>query len=425
MTKRRVVVEEWEKIPLTGKSGQLSFADVHEIFETWRTQTDTDPEGYFVLSERFLSAKNWSGVLPTRDVQLEVVPRGAKNLDTAQRDALDRNVGLMMQAALSGRYFSFDDAELSDTGDRYEALVASFVDAVSRARASSVMRRYSTNRATTSKVIGRNVFPAQILESLRRPGYFVSEWVSLDEDIAENRFLLGVLRHIRPHSAGRLRARLDQQLVGLHSVTSPADPMRELSKIRFDRIPNVYRTAVELGQAILERRAPGIFAGTQSGSSEIVFTARAFEAFIAQIFNDLGPSLGFRTLVQGGYELGAWSSGKRAFEINPDIELIPTSGRCSILIDTKWKRLSPYAENCGVKPEDVYQMIAYSMRLGHSKAVLLYPWIGPGRPNQQIFQIHSGYLPLEISIVTIDLLEPNFQGARPYLTRLINELSST
>ncbi|MBB4291439.1 5-methylcytosine-specific restriction enzyme subunit McrC [Rhizobium leguminosarum] len=424
MIRRRITVEEWEKIPLSGNGSLLSFAEVQAIFETWRIQTDSDPEGYFVLSERFLRAKNWSGILPTNDVLLEVVPRGAKNLRAEEKDVLDRNVGLMMQAALSGRLFSFSDAELSDTGDRYEALISSFVDAVSRARGSSLLRRYSTNRATTSKVIGRNVFPAQILESLRRPGYFVSEWVSLDEDIAENRFLSGVLKHVRPHSAGQLRARLDRQLVGLDNVASPADPMREWAKIRFDRVPEVYRRALQLGRAILERRAPGIFAGAQNGTSEIVFTARAFEAFMANVFDDLGRSLGFHTVVQGSYDLGAWSSGKNAFEINPDIELMPISGS-SILIDTKWKRLNPHAENYGVKPEDVYQMISYATRLGHNKAILLYPWIGPNRPNRQLLKIRSGNLRLEISIATIDLLEANFRGARAYLTTLIDDLSDT
>lgn len=421
-TRRRVTVEEWEKIPLGGRSSVLSFSDVRSIFETWRAQTDTDPEGYFTLSERSLRAKNWSGTLPTKDILLEVVPKGSKHLISEQKDTLDRNIGTMMQAALAGRVFSFTDAELSDTGDRYEALINSFVNAVSQARGTSLLRRYTTNRATTAKVIGRNVFPAQILESLRRPGYFVSEWVSLDEDIAENRFLNGVLKYVRPHSAGQLRARLDRQLVGFEKVSSPAEPMREWAKIRFDRVPEIYRTALHLGRAILERRAPGIFAGTQNGTSEIVFTAKAFEAFTANIFKDLAPALGFKAIVQGNYDLGAWSSGNSGFEIKPDIELLPNSYGESILLDTKWKRLNPYAENYGIRPEDVYQMIAYAARLGHSKAILLYPWVGGPRPSKKVFKVKSGSLIFEISIATIDLLDRDFKRLQFDLAQLIHDI---
>ncbi len=422
--KKLISAEEWEPLSFVGREAQLSFAHVHEMYQAWREQTGTEPDGYFLLTDKTLRAKNWSGVLPTRNFQLEIRPRGSKGLTEDQKAKLDWNTGLMMQAAVSGKRFTFSDAELSDKGDRYKALIASFIESVAVARTAAIIRRYSTRRATTPSIIGRNVFPAQILEGFRRPGYFVSEWVSLDEDIAENRFISGVLKYIRPQTAGPLRAKLDQQLVSFEKVSAPADPMREWAKIRFDRTPVAYTTALELGKAILLRQASGVFAGSQRGSSEIVFTARAFEAFFGKLIQDVAQRLGLKSTLQETYSLGAWLTGKEAFEVKPDIELFSSSPGPSVLIDTKWKLLRPRAENYGVKVEDVYQMLAYSGRLGHTKAILLYPWIGTVPFSSRSFQVKQGPSILDIYIVTVNLLDQDFVETENHLASVISAILS-
>lgn len=431
-TRRVVRTEEWDPVPLSGPGALLSLSEATELLEKWQFSTGTDPEQYFEFTPRRLTPKNWSGVVSGNTVQLEVRPVGAGSLSSDDSAVLDWNLGLMLDAAVTGRPFVFPDAELAGGGQRFHALIAGFIEQLSAARRRQVIRHYKTTRALTPNVCGRMAFPAQLLESIRRPGYFASEWVSLDENTPENRFLKAVLAFARPLTGGQLRARLEAQLVGFEQVSVPSDPRHEWARIRFDRLPPFYAAVLRLGKAILDGEALGLFSGRREGSSEIVFTARAFETFIGAALESAARKMGYQAKLKENAYLGTWargpSAGSRGIEMIPDVQLVPIeAGRRSVVIDTKWKRLRPSSVNAGIVSSDAYQIVSYAARFGHDRAVLLYPWVGsvsPETSGMRSLALQSSRLPLTIYVATVLLLDPGFGKLESTLTSLIAEATS-
>ncbi|MBY7024814.1 McrC family protein [Clostridium botulinum] len=79
-------------------------------------------------------------------------------------------------------------------------------------------------------------------------------------------------------------------------------------------------------------------------------------------------------------------SNKEIFKLKPDI-VIEQNGIESIIIDTKWKKISDTFNRHGVKREDLYQMYAYLTRYPDVKTViLLYPF------NEEIKRTEKRYL---------------------------------
>lgn len=431
-TRRVVRTEEWEPIPLFGPGALLSLSEAMELLEKWQFSTGTNPEQYFEFTPRRLTPKNWSGVVSGRTVQLEVRPVGGGKLSPEDSAILDWNLGLMLDAAVAGRPFVFPDAELAGGGQRFHALIAGFVEQLSAARKRQVIRRYKTNRASTPNVCGRMAFPAQLLEAMRRPGYFASEWVSLDEDTPENRFLKAVLALARPLVGGQLRARLEAQLVGLEQVSVVADPRHDWARIRFDRLPPFYEAVLRLGKAILDGEALGLFSGHRKGSSEIVFTSRAFEMFIGAALERTARKMGYQAKLKESAFLGIWTKGPQAgnhgIEMIPDVQLVSIDRRRrSAVLDTKWKRLRPDSANAGILPSDAYQIVTYAARFGHDCAVLLYPWVGKVSPETsgvRSLALRGSRLPLTVYIATIPMLDPGFKNLESTLTSLITEVTS-
>jgi hypothetical protein len=424
---RRIVrTEEWSPIFLTGSDALLSFDDARDLMNRWQLETGTDPEGYFNLTARKLVPKNWSGVLPSSRVQLEVKPEGALALGDEDTAVLDFNVGLMLEAAISGKGFVFPDADISNDGQRIHAIISGFLAMLGKARKRQVLRQYKVARASTQSVVGRIVFPAQLIEEIRHPGHFVSEWVSLDENTPENRFLKAVLSVLRPLTNGQLRARLEAQLITFDKVPHIQDPRHEWRRIRFDRVSPSYGAVLRLAKAILDGEAPGLFSGGQRGTSEIVFTARAFEHFASVAIDAVAPKVGYVARLQSSAFLGVWRGGKlegkRAFEVIPDVQLFPTGGSGnSLVLDTKWKRLRPGASMSGVNTPDIYQVVTYAARFGHKRAVLLYPWMGKTPLEINSVEIDCLLLPVRVFVATVPLLDPGFRNLERILQEIIKQ----
>jgi 5-methylcytosine-specific restriction enzyme subunit McrC len=423
---RVVQTEEWQPVVLSGPAALMSNSEAMELLEKWRISTGTDPQQYFEFGPQRLTPKNWSGVVSSKSVQLEVRPMGGLSLSSTDSKILDQNLSIMLQAVIGGSRFVFPDAELSGGGQRLHVFIATFLEQLAVARRRHVIRRYKTTTAVTPSVRGRMRFPGQLIESIRRPGYFSSEWVSLDENTPENRFLKAVMLFVRPLTGGELRARLEAQLVSFDQVTASADPKHDWAQIRRDRLPTAYLPVLRLGKAILDGEAAGLFSGHYEGSSEIVFTSGAFEAFLGAALARAAAETGYHAKIKAGGYLGSWATGPHvgaeAVEMIPDVQLIPMhNGLRSIVVDTKWKRLKPSSPNAGVNPGDVYQIVAYATRFGHERAVLLYPWVGAESPQTSVSRaltVNSA-VPLVIYVATIPMIDPGFSKLGSIITALI------
>ncbi len=346
----------------------------------------TDPAAYFDLRGNVLMPKNWTGVAPGEDVQFEVSPIGSSSLGQQERVTLDRNISLMLQASLTGGSIELAEGDITHAGERMQALLFAFCRLLAKARRRQVIRKYTPARMATRCSRGRTVFPAQVFEFHPSPGILRVGSVALDEDTPENRFIKIVLARFRPRVSGPLRYKVDEQLCDFDNVSLVSSPDSEWRRIRFDRLPREYKELLRLGKSLLDGEAPGLFSGLSNSASEIVFTARVYEAFVTSEITRIAEARGYRAEAQPrGRFLGRWDSGahssRQAFELIPDMQLFPRRDPACVLCHrTKWKRLVPTSTQYGISLDDVYQVVTYAARFGHTHAILAYPWIGHGNP---------------------------------------------
>ena len=79
-----------------------------------------------------------------------------------------------------------------------------------------------------------------------------------------------------------------------------------------------------------------------------------------------------------------------------------------VILDTKWKRLSPQYQNFGISQADIYQMYVYHKKYQPKRVILLYPFNQSFESSNQIISYHAEEdIHVEISATFFDLLHVN------------------
>jgi hypothetical protein len=287
--KRLLQCEEWSRLRI-GRGLELeTFDDLTSILSAWKRNTGGDPSAYFDIRSDALIPKFWSGTLDTPRFLLEVSPIGSMALGGAMRARLDASISAMLASATSSQSLSGGVASLSGDGGRYDALLGVFCDELQMARRRQVLRRYVSARDSLPSPKGRIAFPSQCYESIRRPGRFSSEWVALTEDVPENRIFKEVLLRYRPRCSSNIRGKIDLCLSELDMVNSAGDCRLEWSRIRTDRLPSNYLSLLKQSRSLLDGDGAGVFSGETLATSEIVFTSRLFEHYVAKELAWISP----------------------------------------------------------------------------------------------------------------------------------------
>jgi 5-methylcytosine-specific restriction enzyme subunit McrC len=93
-----------------------------------------------------------------------------------------------------------------------------------------------------------------------------------------------------------------------------------------------------------------------------------------------------------------------AFRLVPDVLVTHRSAATLLVLDTKYKQLDAEARRLGIAEADMYQMVAYAMRLGCRRVLLVYPeW--PAAPHVPVEFVVPG-AGIHIVVATINLRQP-------------------
>ncbi|EEV5966949.1 TPA: hypothetical protein SI557_000266 [Escherichia coli] len=421
--KRILKCEEWAKLRIGEGLELSSFDELTSILHAWKKSTGKNTDAYFDIYAGALVPKFWTGTLETSKLILEVVPIGANLLDQKNRTLLDNNLSRMLENAISSSFITAGLAPLSTDGNKFDSLLGIFCDELQLARRRQVIRRYISSSDSLSSPRGRITFPEQCYENIRRPGRFASSWVALTEDVPENRIFKEVLLRYRSRCSANIRGIIDLCLSDMDSVNISPDYRLEWPKVRTDRLSATYHSLLRQSQSLLEERGIGIFVGDELATSEIIFTYRLFEAFIAKELNWIATSEGLiaKTQARGTFACSS-NDGEGVFELIPDVRLINNEGATELIIDTKWKFLHMNKRNLGISREDIYQMLTYGMRFNCMDIVLLYPDVTSETGNKGVyhrfdtFQEQGKY---SLHVVKIPMLANSLLAIRDVLKKVV------
>lgn len=191
--------------------------------------------------------------------------------------------------------------------------------------------------------------------------------------------VLRVGGYARRSSTRRL---LDELRILLADVTDVV-PAHAAKRITLDRTTSPWRSLLSLARLLLGNEWQDTRSAREApeGISLLFPMNDLFEAYVAALARRaLAPwDVEVRAQHRGPFCLADWSEDDeetrgRLFQTKPDI-IVRKNGRTLAIIDTKWKPIVSNLEDkkCGVKQDDVYQLMAYGQLYSTDRLMLLYP----------------------------------------------------
>ena len=341
-----------------------------------------------------LRPSSWVGAVNVGDLAVTVRPK----------IPVDR-VMFLITYAMDPRRWRNDAIDLTTDDDVLEAVALAFAHRTRLAIGRGLLRGYRREEEVLNTVRGRIRFADQIGRRFGLPLPIEVSYNDYTEDIEKNRLLKTAL-----HRLGHAQIRSEatrRELRGLRPafdmVQLGAYHRRTVPEIRYTRLDQHYRPAVELARLIIENSSLELFAGSFAGAAFLIDMNRVFERFL---YIALGEALGLGD--------DQWKSGKSLkLDLHEHIDVVPdlswwSSGHVReepppvFVGDAKYKKLE--RDERRDKPDfrhaDIYQMLAYCTAANLPYGLLIYA-AGEGEPDRYEIK-HAGK--------TIEVVSMNLSG---------------
>ena len=306
-------------------------------------------------------------------------------------------VMFLMTYALDPKHWRNEAIDLAPDADVLEAVALAFSRRTQRAIHRGLLRGYRREEDALSTVRGQIRFADQIGRRYGLPLPIEVAYDEYTEDIEHNRLLktaLHRLSHAQIRSMAvrqelrRLRSAFDMVRLGSYAPGA-------LPTIRYTRLDDHYRPAVEVARLIIDNSSLELFGGRVSGAAFLIDMNAVFERFL---YVALGEALGIgpdRWQHQARLKLDEGGS----INIEPDLSwwALAANGsapRARFVGDAKYKKV----DAPGFRHADIYQMLAYCTAADLPTGLLIY---AAGEDPSGKYRInHAGKT---IEVATLDL----------------------
>ena len=321
-------------------------------------------------TSRGLKAGQVVGILSVPGCTLEILPKIDRE-DGAVRAALVRMLAVARDLRVTD-----DELAALDT-QRYkllEILVRLFAERLLAAVRRGLPRRYLAREEDLGLLRGKLDVTRQLTHLAVRPDRLACRFDELSEDTALNRVLKAAVSRLAGLTLSAANARRLAELTArFEFVRASPDPLRE--PVRLDRTNTAFHDLHRLARLFLTGDWQSTAGGRAAGFALLFPMNTLFEEFIGRsLQRALAPCT---VRLQDRRHHVIEDGGHSLFALKPDA-VIEASPGGYIVLDTKWKRLTPGERNCeqtlGVSSSDVYQMLAYAQAYDARRLVLVYPW---------------------------------------------------
>ncbi|MDE2722284.1 MAG: restriction endonuclease [Gemmatimonadota bacterium] len=312
-----------------------------------------------------LKAGQVVGILVIPGKTLEILPK---------IDGEDRNLRKALVRMLAVAYnLHVVDGKLTALSvqqhDLLEMLVRLFADQLLVAVRRGLPRRYISHEEDLKLLRGKLNVTRQITYLAFRPDLLACRFDELSEDTPLNRVLKAAVSYLASITRSATNARLLAQLAAyLEFVGNTPDPLCEL--VSLDRTNTAFHDLYSLACLFLRGDWQSTTSGGSPGFSLLFPINDLFEKFIGQ---SLKRALRWPVHLQDRRHHALTDADDSIFNLKPDA-VINNVSNGPIILDTKWKSLTPDKRTLGVEESDIYQMLAYGQAYRSASLILLYPW---------------------------------------------------
>ena len=350
----RLELKEYESYPWNGsldKDQRRVLTDAAHIEVT----LSNDEEGAFRLKpSSYIGAVNIG--------ELVVVVRPKIPID---------RVMFLIAYAMDPRDWRKDSVELARDDDILEAIALAFARRTRQAIERGLLQGYRREEDALNTVRGRIRFGDQIGRRFDLPLPIEVAFDEFTEDIEKNRLLKTAI-HRLGHTFIRSEAvRLEVRRLrpAFTTVGLGAYPRGALPEVRYTRLEEHYRPAMDLARPIIENSSLELLHGKVAGAAFFIDMNKVFERFL---YVALREALGLSGR-QWKHEAVLMLDEGRRISMKPDLSQWPPgparNGTRPLFVgDAKYKKL----ETQGFQRADIYQMLAYCTAVDLPSGLLVY-----------------------------------------------------
>ncbi len=373
------------------------------------------------LGRKGLHANALVGVVRVGDVTFEILPKldwqepGQPVGQQAFRSAT-RNLLAMLSYAYDLQIEEQETAGLDvQNGTWIELLTRLFAAGLHHQILAGLSQQYVIREEKLSVLRGR----WDVQRQARQPGQnrpaFDVIYDDLSPDIPLNQVFRFAVEQLLITSRDPANlALLGDLLEWFRPITALSQAQAELlDGIHFNRLNERFQPAFHLARMFLTGIAINLTAGDIPTYSFVFDMNELFERFVARFLTShrreiLPPDWQDVAILPQSEGMGLYlarANGKNIARLRPDLLFTRKAQPVPLLVaDTKYKRLDASQRKLGIAQEDIYQMLAYAVRLKCPRGLLLYPQMLSASPLRKQFEIDSAGLLL--SVATINLHVP-------------------
>ena len=362
------------------------------ILEYSETEGDTDvlqflKPGFHRNVGKVISVSNYVGVVQLQDgLSVEILPKVLMGEDD-NAYSQTKQVFLRMLKHMreyDGRTLNFANLKTSNT-DLYEIFISMFIREARELAKRGLKSAYLEEEDNLSFFKGKLSVNEHIKKNLAHNERFYVRYDEYKVNRPENRLIKATLLKLLSLTGTFEMQKEIRQVLAMYDMVEPSHHyQRDFAQVAIDRSTRQYELLIDWAKVFLFNKSFSTFTGTTTARALLFPMEKVFEAYVAkEMKKHLTPEGCIVSVQEQSYWL--FDEPTKAFALRPDIVVTMENGR-KIIMDTKWKRLSPDKNNYGISQADLYQMYAYAKKYGtdnDTPAVwLLYP-LSPVTVNLQ------------------------------------------
>ena len=417
--RKTITLFEYEKCPYE----ELFDWGIETILAGIESLNQTSGKQILSLSHKYFSATQYVGMIQVENVIIEILPKIDYIIDGAQEEGQSQSAAsnLLIMLAYANN-MEFDSQTLSSLrtvkGNWYELLIRFFAMELHQQIRQGVSRNYLNREDTLKYVKGRWDISQQIKKHAYSKVDFDLVYDEFTENILLNQLFKTItnilLRHTQDKTTRHLLMDIRQWLAGVDEIYDFDTTF--FSQILFSRLNDRFKDAYNLAKLFFEGQTLQVRKGNTESFAFVFDMNQLFEGFITQflvkhrkrIFRnyEFVPAV-IPQLTSNSTYLAKDSQGNGKIHLRPDIVFRHPISKSNLLImDTKYKQLNQQSEGNELSPSDIYQMLAYSIRLACEKVILLFPQNSTGENcNEQLLIAREGKTS-KIFVRTVNLHQP-------------------
>ena len=396
----------------------------------------------FTIGRREIKASQYVGLVRLGDITLQVLPKISYSGDfdkpeytpeyKAAVQSSMRNLLVMLSIACDLPLRAQDAAYLhTETGSWLEILTRLFALELHRQYEAGVPHEYIRIEDRLPVIRGRWLVSEQVARHSHDHIHFDVSYDEFSPDTPLNQIFALTVNILQCLTQDATNRRL---LLDLHDWLSECNPKLEmvpyyLSRVHFSRLNERFRPTYNLARLFWQQQLVQLSSGDYSVFAFVFDMNILFQDFISQVMQRYEKRIlptawrygeillqaeGLREHLAERIDPGQPLSHK-VFPLYPDLMVISPSGIPYLIVDTKYKRLSPDKKDGGVSEAYAYQMLAYARHWECSKVLLIYPSSSP-YVNRFYFQVGG------VNGIKIWIVEVNMQQSFDKLDGLIEEI---